>query len=128
MTQEEKQPVFKDLCARLPYGVKVRNVKNNFDINNFNHNVEEIKILIEEYNIKPYLRPMSSMTEREKEEFQYIAGGKILDNCIVRDGYGINYDTISKIEDWLNAHHFDYRGLIEKGLALEALEYMYKTE
>ena len=112
MTQEEKQLLLKDLCARLPYGVKVKNVKNNFDINNFNHNAEEIKFLIEEYNIKPYLRPLSSMTEEEKKE-----SGEL---------YKRNTGMWDDL-DWLNAHHFDYRGLIEKGLALEAPEDMYKT-
>ena len=61
----------------------------------------------------PYLRPMSSMTEEERKEYQAF----------------FNYDGVEYPEeyiDWLNAHHFDYRGLIEKGLALEAPEGMYK--
>ena len=63
-------------------------------------------------DIKPYLRPMSSMTEDEGVE---------LDNTVIMGNYGDD-------ADWLNAHHFDYRGLIKKGLALEAPEGMYKIE
>ena len=77
--------------------------------------------------IKPYLRPMSSMTEREKEEFQYIACGKILDDCIVRSGFGIKYKNIAEIEEWLNTNNFDFRGLIEKGISLEAPKGLYLT-
>ena len=61
---------------------------------------------------KPYLRPMSSMTEEEIKEYQAF----------------FNYDGVEYPEeyiDWLNAHHFDYRGLIEKGLALKAPEGIY---
>ena len=70
--------------------------------------------------IKPYLRPMSSMTEDEIKEFILIADtvlwlGDKRSTCILS----------LKQMDWLNAHHFDYRGLIPKGLALEAPEGMY---
>lgn len=72
---------------------------------------------IEEF--KPYLRPMSSMTEEEKEEFENLLEGIV-------DGIE-RWDKPDLCEeyDWLNSHHFDYRGLIEKGLALEAPEEMY---
>lgn len=119
MTQEEKQLLLKDLCARLPYGVKVKNVKNNFDINTFNHNVEEIKFLIEEYNIKPYLRSMSSMTEEELKMFKQLQ--------VEADEAG-TFEGDMLLYDWLNKNHFDYRLLIFQGLALEAPEGMYKTE
>ena len=62
-------------------------------------------------DFKPYLRPMSSMTEDEEDEL----------NSARMGNYGED-------ADWLNAHHFDYRGLIPLGLALEATEGMYKTE
>ena len=75
---------------------------------------------------KPYLRPMSSMTEEEKEEFQAF-------HCI--DGWHpyfyqqmCNIPNLENMFNWLNAHHFDYRGLIPMGLALEATEGTYKTE
>ena len=66
-------------------------------------------------DIQPYLRPMSSMTEEEREEYH-----KLCDSY-----YGIYFNSIDSI-DWLNAHHFDYRDLIPKCLALEAPEDMYK--
>lgn len=120
MTQEEKQLLFKDLCARLPYGVIV-------DVSR----VEEWKELIltpfifaNYYDciekVKPYLRPMFSMTEEEGEEYRTECKKVLLMRYRVNSHYPIT--------DWLNEHHFDYRGLIEKGLALEALEGMYKTE
>ena len=78
-------------------------------------NVDSDSFYVE--NIKPYLRPMSSMTEDEKKEFSLLGVGIHL----FKGPLIPSYDTL----DWLNAHHFDYRGLIEKGLALEALEGMY---
>lgn len=124
MTKEEKQLLFKDLSARLPYGVKILH----------RNSVEEIAEMSPEgyfknrnynawFNIetcKPYLCPMSSMTEEEKKEYDQLR----------YDPWHSHYDEniCSKVLDWLNAHHFDYRGLIEKGLALEAPEGMYKTK
>lgn len=77
--------------------------------------------------VKPYLRPMTSMTEEEKTEFNSLING-VEERCI--NAYGKGGYTLAFIEvnDWLNAHHFDYRGLIEKGLAFEAPEGMYKVE
>ena len=77
--------------------------------------------IVEEF--EPYLRPMSSMTDEEVNEFILISDtvlwlGEKRSTCIL---------SLEQM-DWLNAHHFDYRGLIEKGLALEAKEGMYKTE
>ena len=114
MTQEEKDLLLKDLSTRLPYGVKgiityngdkdIFTVKGIFNIL-FLSDTECCHL----EDFKPYLRPMSSMTE-EEEIF-----------------YNIKYPYIKNYEqmDWLNAHHFDYRGLIEKGFALEAPEDMY---
>ena len=131
MTQEDKQLLLKDLCARLPYGVKIhinscieeQNHMQLFDVNlevktigvrNEKWAFRAIPIIDDEEEtkvIKPYLRPMSSMTEDEEDEL----------NSARMGNYGEDVD-------WLNAHHFDYRGLIEKGLAIEAPEGMYKTE
>ena len=69
--------------------------------------------------IKPYLRPMSSMTAEENIEYQKRV--KVIQD-IDRTLHWCQ--TIESV-DWLNEHHFDYRGLIEKGFALEAPEYMY---
>ena len=85
----------------------------------------------------PYLRPMSSMTEEEREELEHLSEeyfGKALDKQIQESLSSSNRNeskileciASSVIVDWLNAHHFDFRGLIEKGLALEAPEGMYK--
>lgn len=121
MTQEDKKLLLKDLTARLLYGVKVCLYKKEtcilmgIDGNEVYLNVDSDSFYVE--NIKPYLRPMSSMTEDEKKEFSLLGVGIHL----FKGPLIPSYDTL----DWLNAHHFDYRGLIEKGLALEALEGMY---
>lgn len=106
MTHEEKLLLLKDLSARLPYGVKVHII----DATGAEIDDELTPFTISHivmWTVKPYLRPLSSITEKE---------GKELDEHITI------YDDV----DWMNAHHFDYRGLIEKGLALEAPEGMYK--
>lgn len=133
MTQEEKQLLFKDLCARLSYGVFIHyhwsREGNTIDEDrelDFS-DVETLKYDIEnpqndwcEISWKPYLRPMSSMTEEELFNYKHL---DLLDYS--NDGFEMpNFRSI----DWLLSQHFDYRGLIEKGLALEAPEGMYKTE
>lgn len=112
MTQENKDLLLKDLCARLPYRVKVSDVVNG-KIVDFPYTLTR-HLNIEYDKIKPYLRPMSSMTE--KEEFEY---RNVCANPINRQ-----WDVV----DWLNRKMFDYRGLIPIGLALEAPEGMYKGE
>ena len=129
MTQEEKDLLLKDLCARLPYGVKchikIKDGTTEMDDVVIPSTIEHLDI----WDIKPYLRPMSSMTEEElKENWTFME----------KDGRGFPTDLVSVSQfsdgkfaeylDWLNAHHFDYRGLIPKGLALEALEGMYKED
>lgn len=117
MTQEEKDLLLKDLCGRLPYDQIVQislfrydGIKRDIDLDP--HVTENIWEIIDKYHALPYLRPMSSMTE-EEEIF-----------------YNIKYPYIKNYEqvNWLNAHHFDYRGLIEKGLALEAPKGMYNLK
>lgn len=127
MTKEEKQLLLKDICARLQYGVKFTLSGDNIytmkgidlivtDEGNWKYAVTAKGIIpIEIEYIKPYLRPISSMTEEEKAELYQKTGFKI-DDCIL---------WLSAI-DWLNEHHFDYRGLLNKGLALEAPEDMYQ--
>ena len=127
MTENEKQLLLKDLCARLPYGVRIRietitgsyaRVEFTLSLETFNR----LKMGIQEdrYSIKPYLRPMSSMTKEEKEKW--------FDAIHYYDKTGNPCLTHMDSYDWLNEHHFDYRGLIPMGLALEAPEGMYKTE
>lgn len=126
MTQEEKQLLLKDLCARLPYRIKI-NLNNGNEIWTLNGIFEGehtgMMLILEQQfsskNItpktsnwslslcKPYLRSISSMTEEEENEYYNI-----------EFGFNIHSDRV----DWLNAHHFDYRGLIPKGLAIEVTE------
>ncbi len=128
MTQEEKQLLLIDLCARLPYGVKceVHNIK-----------YYKTRTLLPEdcgvfqrdnCDIKPYLRPMSSMTKEETEEFLEVVKIELKALEGERGPNVANAAPAAFEIDFYNAHHFDYRGLIEKGLALEAKEGMYKTE
>ena len=135
MTQENKQQLLKDICARLPYGVKVcyvtlpDSMPKAWDLIGMPapHLAD---IIVEgkyrfaacdvEENIRPYLRPMSSMTEEEKEEYDALRYEHWHSH--------ISEDNCCRILDWLNKHHFDYRGLIEKGLAIEAPEGMYSVK
>lgn len=127
MTNKEMDLLITDLCARVPYGtvLKVNGLGNVIlesvdsyseigvkDYTTFLYSIEDVR---------PYLRPMSSMTDEEINEFIIISDtvlwlGNKRSTCIL---------SLEQM-DWLNAHHFDYRGLIEKGLALEAPEGMYK--
>lgn len=131
MTQEEKELLLKDLSARLPYKPRVRYYYSSIGsaaINGYSdegylsyQNLEDFSLYpkygLEKtrvYNISPYLRPMSSMTEEEREDY------KSFFELIWK------IPLLNKYFDFLNYYHFDYRGLIEKGLALEAPEDMYK--
>jgi len=124
MTQEDKELLLRDLCARLPYRTIVRSFIRESGENDEILNCAHI-INFYAYDCKPYLRPMSSMTEEEKKEFNSLINS-VEERCI--NAYGKGGYTLAFIEvnDWLNAHHFDYRGLIERGLAIEAPNDMYK--
>ena len=116
MTKEEETLLLKDLCARLPYpGLKVHVVGDWFYDEKAPYDTELGHIFFDMVSgrnpnlvVKPYLRPMSSMTDDEDDEL----------NSARMGNYG--EDVV-----WLNAHHFYYRGLIPMGLALEAPEDMY---
>ena len=114
MKQEHKELLLKDLCARLPYRVKISvndNIESLQGINVLDNVVEYGSFLssdIEE--VKPYLFPMSSMTDEQKQEYQHITERWMYDSSY----------SISDSIDWLNVHHFDCRCLIEKGLAIDA--------
>ena len=107
MTQEEKQLLLKDLCARLPYKVVVTDGVEDYLL------TSPFLYRYIEMGCRPYLRPMSSMTEEEKTEYfdMHVTG--------IDSWY---------IVDWLNKRYLDYHYFISKGLALEAPEDMYKTE
>lgn len=136
MTQEEKQLLLKDLCGRIyyrPKGVLLRTAFDNEEIEVIGYDGHFIDFFRKgDYDqasidtVRLYLRPMSSMTEEEKEELSkeihkdfLLAKDAAIENDITKSRDGFNK------QDWLNAHHFDYRGLIEMGLALEAEDGMY---
>ena len=126
MTKEEKELLLKDLCARVPYHPKI-NIYNDswegcqigeFDNELWCHHIEAFNC--NRIEIKPYLRPMSSIWETEEERKEYVKEcNKVL---LMRYNAKNHYP----VTDWLLEHHFDFRGLIEKGLALEAPEGMYE--
>lgn len=127
MDKESKELLLKDLCARLPYGVKVR-IESDWFYDEREPYDTALKsevlghLIADVYSVKSYLRPISSMTNGEKEEFENLLEG-IVDGIERWDKPDLCEDY-----DWLNAHHFDYRGLIEKGLAIEAPEGMYNLK
>lgn len=126
MTQEDKELLLKDLCARLPYDVMV-NVED-YDTEKL-IGIENETITTKatptsysdkgEYPIdivRPYLHPMSSMTDDEKHEYNTIAMHTIVTSK------GFVHIEATDLIDWLNSHHFDYRALIDRGLAIEVTE------
>ncbi len=122
MTQNDNELLLKDLCARLPYGVKVRykSVESEGYIKLGYGNIGYVPELGRGWWIecKPYLRPMSSMTEEEMEELEKLQSGLLWRKDILHD-IMLNIWYKTDAIDWLNAHHFDYRGLIKKGLAIK---------
>lgn len=123
MEQKDKDLLLQDLCARLPYGVIVETSKGSGHICDINLTIfgTEVGVNInptsrDKFNVeecKPYLFPLSRMTEEQENE--------LLD--ILEDKSGDEFEY--KVVDFYNKNHFDYRGLIEKGLAIEAPKGMY---
>ena len=113
MTQEDKNLLFKDLCARLPYGVNVEYDNNACEVLSIDKYNEELTIwicpgycpVVKLENVKPFLFPLLSMTMDQGQQWHKYAN----------DRGGLAPST-----DWLNANHFDYRDLIPKGLANDA--------
>ena len=146
MTQEDKHLLIKDLSARIPYGVIINTPSSIF----YPANREDVKLDSKFYitedcgwpieECKPYLRPLSSMIEEEILELYKIAYNTWYgDPLYYKNEEWITFrnsiknndlcfkssvwlSDINKVIDWLNAHHFDYRGLIEKDLAIEVTE------
>lgn len=142
MSQEEKELLLKDISARLPYGVKCQVQEDEYtyigtlcrlEVDNKNGNlldfVESISGLdcqVSLSEVKPYLFPLSSMTEEQREEFLNIQAEerKILFDALIEYRYGKRdkkpvIAPYKQIE-WLNKNHFDYRNLLDKGLAIDA--------
>lgn len=120
MRQEDKELLLKDICARLPYGVKVKT--NNINVLKLGIHTrvgEYITDVIEP--CKPYLFPLSSMTEEQKRKYNSLRDfvptyhyeyGDIVEDTELCDNWG----SI----DYLIANHFDYRELTPMGLAIDA--------
>ena len=128
MTRENKELLIKDLCARLPYDVIVDYAHNAYNVHKGYYIKHDSKCILSCYlldvfisprlneegeYIKPYLFPLSNMTEEQKMFL------KQQNWCIAISTSGTVETTIEGI-DWLNKNHFDYRGLIEKGLVIDA--------
>ena len=146
MTQEEKQLLLKDLCGRLSHFENwVQYDGKDYVVIGYGHGRVSLLPslfssavgpcpLVEE--VRPYLRPMSSMTEEEFIELKNYSELIWEDNTLELSNYNGHKCldfwleecpayVVILVFDWLNAHHFDYRGLIDKGLAIEAPEGMY---
>ena len=118
MTQEDKELLLKDLSARLPYGVKIELTWWVMDEGAYINTVLEPdhieQLLNDEYGdteIKSYLFPMSSMTEEQSKVYHELIDGMFGTSAL------INFEVLT---DFFNANHLDYRGLIKKGLAIDA--------
>ena len=134
MKQEEKELLLADLCARLPYHVCLKvwlkdgtTEEGTLDLeHNYGDVLRDAFYYNEIIDIKPYLRPMSSMTEEEENEWCGLNTDPLLE--AVKERHTRIEDLMLRVKsqysplDWLNAHHFDYRGLIEKGLAIAVTE------
>ena len=128
---EDKELLLTDLSARLPYNPIVY-VDENLPRLKLGASTRVWEYIAVDKPCKPYLRSMSSMTEEEIKELLQVSNfnpdNEDINNgsiCIIERGL-IDIVDIANFISWLNKHHFDYRGLIEKGLALEAPTGMYK--
>ena len=161
MTQGDKELLLKDLCARLIYGVKCYVPTNGKIMTltgkrlnylcfhddecglDYRHEYETVIDPLNDcacnYVVKPYLRPLSSMTEEEFNKLKEYSGliYDQLDLASFQDGaykcldFYLNEvpaEVVIMVFDWLNRNHFDYRGLIPKGLVLPAPKEMYLNE
>ena len=122
MTKEDKELLLRDLCSRLPYRVKVITryqaidepiqlkyidcCQGTYAVGGESAIISGIPF--DNYLCKPYLFPMSNMTEEQTNEY--------LETCF---GQNPHFPSLASY-DWLNKNHFDYRGLIPKGLAIDA--------
>lgn len=126
MEKNNKQLLIRDICARLPYGVYIKfkqyneplclSVKDRLSIYNGGELINNLQYL--------YLRPMSSMTEEEKIELSKLTNDKFKFYLYTNKPEIVCYEKYNLLEslpifDWLNAHHFDFRNLIGRGLAID---------
>lgn len=149
MTEEEKDIIYKDACCRLPYhpyaaytlkdGTMINVQLTGADDGQYYGYNSDTWGHIPDYDVKLYLRPLSSMTEEELDELKNYTG-LLYDNldlasfqngvykCLDFYLSEVPADVVIKVFDWLHMHHFDYRGLVSMGLALEAPKEMYKQK
>ena len=146
MTQEDKELLLKDLCARLPYDVKVWVKTHHGQIIESDfltlcngggyYSTLSYEGILNDSVVKPYLRPMDSMTEEEAKELSILCDIKDILSIKITDKYVVfevddgvcsietktiwYNEIVSSIEifDWLNKNHFDYRNLIPMDLAI----------
>ena len=116
MKQEERELILKDICARLPYGVKVNTIQGDFTLLGLTNERVFTTCEVEGCHndfpiecIKPYIFPLSSMTEEQEKEYNNL-------NCYELGCFPHTEEAL----DYLIKNHFDYRCLIEKGLAIDA--------
>lgn len=120
MTQEDKELLLKDLCARLPYGVVIHFDEKTDQDDERLYGMRENggKLLINDAfyieEIKPYLFPLSSMTKEQKKEYAHI--------LVMSSNLACSQLIGETTQDWFNKNHFDYRGLIPMGLAEDATD------
>lgn len=143
MTQEEINLLFTDLCGRIQYGVKCQcfdektitpltGIKSNTELYFDELDYKEFDGIVKITYCKPYLFPLSSMTEEQMKEITkrynyYNIYGTYIEITNHIEGYwdddnSCNLQDYLWLEDWYNKNHFDYRGLIEKGLAIDATD------
>lgn len=130
MNKQENRLLIKVICEMMPYGIIVHRKSDNRDLEfmytdpmeNMDHFVHCFDSQSKLDDMELYLRPMSSMTDEEYNDLcmycSWVWHNDSENLTKIRGDY--------KCYDWLDAHHFDYRGLIEKGLALEAPKGMYE--
>lgn len=128
MEKDLKDLLLRDLCSRLPYMVKVGTSDNDGSLENvwdtlwyntftedvkLTHSIEDADKIVDISEIKPYLFPLSSMTDEQSKIYHELIGGMFGTGVLV---------NLEILIDWLNKNHFDYRGLILKGLAIDATD------
>ena len=122
MTQEDKELLLKDLCARLPYHPVLRWTCDGKEFDEELKHLSELQIFwitrANNVEVKPYLRPMSSMTDEERKEYTSYC----FEQPFLQKDKTPNLGSVPMCIDWLDKNMFDYRGLIPMGLAIEVTE------
>ena len=130
MTENEKELLWKDLCARLPYGVEVEYDNCTCEVRSINKFNDELTILkfpgyseidVKIEDVKPYLFPLSSMTEEQKQEYTYIVNYISSDDTENwKEGEFIYVEQFTQLMHFYHINHLDYMGLIPMGLSNDA--------